>query len=372
MTQYDPVTPSGDALALVTIVVGSLLVVLFAFTLGRSYWLARDDRRCAARRDDRRSELLTRLYGPDPDWTSWVDGLDAADRTVVRSLVYTQLRWVRGTERERLRDLASVLGLDARAERLFASERRYERLQGLTWLALLGRPVDAETVLDRCRDHPDTRAAGARLLADTDHSEARPVGTELLLAPGRPLSVLGVDTLYQLYKHDAAELVAWATRERERWDESLFIQVLDVFGECSTVGPGVSLEWVLAGLDAASPRVRAAALEALTGYGWRESVRTAVVGEREAPFSHREEREPLVRRTAYRLYGEWATPDALDRLAEAVWRDPDDRARVEAARALQRADCLSTVGTGERAPTDGASGTDHVVAWVDATAGVDG
>lgn len=137
----------------------------------------------------------------------------------------------------------------------------------MTWLTLLGRSVDPTTLVERCRDHPDMRAAGARLLCDTDHPDARETGGGLLLAPGEPLSVLGVDTLYQLYKHDPAGLADRAATAGDEWAESLRIQVLGVFGERAAVGSDASLAWVLSGLADESPRVRRAAIDALDDYG---------------------------------------------------------------------------------------------------------
>jgi len=351
-----PAGLSGDLILLSAIGVGSLLVVMVGFTLGPSVYLARRDELAERRRDPLREELLARLYEPGPSWSTWVGGLDDRDRTVLRSLVRTQLRWVRGTERERLRRLAECLGLDEDAERLFAADERHRRLQGLTWLTLLGRSVDPTTLVERCRDHPDTRAAGARLLCDTDHPDARETGGGLLLAPGEPLSVLGVDTLYQLYKHDPAGLADRAATAGDGWAESLRIQVLGVFGECAAVGSDVSLAWVLSGLADESPRVRRAAIDALDDYGWRSPVHAAVVCDAVAA-----DPSPLVRRAAYRRYGDWATEESLARLDAALRIETDDRSRVVAARALRRAGRLPMSTTAGRV---GESTPDPVVEWV--------
>jgi hypothetical protein len=313
MTPPGPLAPSTDVLAVLAVVVGSLLATIVALTLGLSVHVTRRDRRADARRDRLRSALLERLYGESPDWGAWVEELSAADRRVVRELLRDQLRWVRGADRERLRSLAGELGLVERAH------------------ALLGERVDADRLVERCRDHPETRGAGARLAVEVD-GDARTIGERLLLDPGEALSVLGVDTLFHCYENDPEALARRASADGARWSESLFIQVLEVFGECAVVGPGAPLDWVLDRLDAGSPRVRAAAVGALAAYGWRDDVRAAVVDGAVA-----NDPDPEVRAVVYRVYGEWASDGALARLTEALRTDGSDRCRVTAARALQRA-----------------------------------
>jgi hypothetical protein len=387
MTPPGPLGPSTDVLAVLAVVVGSMLVAIVGLTLGLSVHVTRRDRRADARRDRLRSALLERLYGEPPDWGAWVEGLSAADRRVVRDLLRDQLRWVRGTDRERLRSLAGELGLVERAHDLLEERARHRRLLGLTWLALLGERVDADRLVDRCRDHPETRGAGARLAVEVD-GDARAVGERLLLGPGEALSVLGVDTLFHCYENDPEALARRASADGERWSESLFIQVLEVFGECAVVGPGAPLDWVLDRLDADSPRVRAAAVGALAAYGWRDDVRAAVVDGAVA-----DDPDPEVRAVAYRVYGEWASDGALARLTDALRTDGSDRCRVTAARALRRAGWTAEgAGDGEtgdaggrpHGATDGRSGTgaagdgpadssppgDPALAWVVADAEV--
>jgi|AntDeeMetagen134_2_1112570.scaffolds.fasta_scaffold04638_2 HEAT repeat protein len=322
---------SGLSLAfvLVSVVVGSSLIVLVTTILGRGIVEYRRDRRRDRVRDTIRTALLERLDREDPDWGEWTDGLDRTERAVLRELLDSYLRRFRGHDRRTLQDAAAALGLVDWATAAVGSADRYRQLEGLTWLLLLDTVADDLGVRRRCRGHRDTRAAGARVLYECDHPNAVRAGTELLLDATEPLSVLGLDTLYRLHDRDPAHLVAYANANHRNWPASLTIQVLRAFGECNPVSDDVSLDWAFDLLDADSPRVRAAAVAALGEYGWRTDV-----GDRLQTAAPTADAAPVVRRAAYSTLGEWGNTDAVRQLAAAVVVDPDPRCRLAAARAL--------------------------------------
>ncbi|MFB6143412.1 MAG: HEAT repeat domain-containing protein [Halorientalis sp.] len=323
--------PAGPVSLVATGVIAALVGVA-AVTIGQSVRLARRDRRRESARDDLRRELLTRLArGDDADWAAWVAGFDATDRAVVEDILKTFLDRLRGPDRRHLRDLGQALGLGERARRKLLEGDRFDRLEALTWVALLAVPVDATTLREHCGGDRHGRAAAARVLHEQGHPEATAIGTDLLLSSGEALSTLGLDTLYRLNRDDPTTLVAAATDHATDWDNPLLIQVLRVVGACGPSDPDASLTWIPVLFVEDSARVRAAAARALEGYGWRPEVRTAADLDLLC-----DDDAPTVRRAAYRMLGAWGTEDARERLRNALADDPNARARLVAARELYR------------------------------------
>ncbi len=243
----------------------------------------------------------------------------------------------------------------------------------MTWCSLLDLSVDANALLDDCREHPDTRAAGVRLLSDTSHPDATDVGSVLLLDSGAPLSVLGVDTLYRLFE-SSPEQLARLVAQNEEQELSLTLQHLHDFGACCSGERETPLIWVCSQLTADSPRIRSAALHALSAYGWREDVREAVICDRLL-----NDPSPQVRSVVYQIFGNWATSATLTHLRTALQTKPDDQARVGAPRALfnarsdqsARSDTYSPrASTTNRHPTSTRSAESLALEWVTAEAQV--
>lgn len=358
-----PATVPYAVLGGVAIVVLSLLLVEAGLTVGWSVVTTRRDARRERTRDRVRGDLLDRTYADDPDWEPWVADLTREERIVVRDLLQTYLRRITGEDRRTLVALADALGIGEREIDRLGTRDRFDRLGALTWLALLEDPVDPDVLVETCSDHPDTRAAAARVLYEQDHPDAAAVGTDLLLDPGAPLSVLGLDTLYHLTRLDPDPLIERAADEYGQWPESLLIQVLRVLAQTGPASTDASLDWMAFLFVNDSARVRAAAAAALADYGWHSTVRRLVdLGQL------RTDPSPRVRRAVYRLCGEWGDEAALDTLREAVYTETDPRAAVTAARALRES------GSGGR-EWDFPARTAEALRWVDAnerirTAGV--
>lgn len=326
-----PVWIPLPSLDLVVVVLLSLLLSVAGLTVGYSLYAARHARIRAAVKPEIRSRLLERLDEPNPAWESWVAELDGYERDVLRDLLKDYLQQLRGAERERLERLGQAMELDRWARRELASGTRHRQLQGLTWLILLEAQVDVDRLSDECTDDPDVRAACARVLHVNDHPDAITRGTDMLLTPPTPLSVPGLDTLYQLNKSDPTPVIERGRDEHDAWPVSLVVQVLQVIGECGFVGPDVSLAWIVELQDHDSDAVRAAVAQALGDYGWRSEVADEfdlddAVGDP----------SPNVRRAVYRMLGEWDNELARRRLATAVTTDEDPRARLVAAEELSR------------------------------------
>jgi len=303
----------------------ALLVSVIVLTVGRSVWSARRDKRRAQLRAQLRPKVFTFLETDDSD-PGWLDEIDTLERSVLRDLIKDQLAVVSGDIRGRLQRLGIAINLDEWAITLLKSEGRFARLRGLTWLHRLDIPVDTDLIVEHCRDSPTLRAAGARVLSTRQDQEATEAGTTLLYRSGRPLTVLGVDTLYQFHKDDPTQLIAFAERNSWLWDDALVTQTLAVIRECDPIGTDGSLKWVVEQTAHEDGDVRAAAVSALERYGWRPEIRYGVDWDQRL-----RDRSIRVRRSTYRVLGAW--DDALaDRLIdEAIVSEPDGRTRVIAA-----------------------------------------
>lgn len=289
------------------------------------------DRRDDLRADARgrvRGELFDRLGREEPGWRSWVGRLS---RRELRELLDGLLRNVQGRERAQLVDLGLALGLGDRARANLGCDRIHVRLRALAWLALLEEPVGEERLFETCADDPRTRAAAARLLYVCDHPRAGEVGTSLLVwEGGRPLSVFGLDTLYVLNRAGSTPLLYRGSTDAGDWDPALLVQVCTVLRHCpSTDAPNEAFDWLRALLDHDSPTVRAAAVGAFAGRGWRPALR-----ERIDAAELVADPDPGVRRAAYGLLAAWGDRSAVALLERAVRGEENDRCRLAAVRAL--------------------------------------
>lgn len=288
------------AIAVVTLGVGLV-------TVATAGWYHRQRRRREAARDRMKGQFLERLFDPDPDWEGWVDGLSAAERRAVRTLLEEYLRQLRGSEHERLCELGRALGIQAAARRNLATPRK--RFRALTWLALLEAEVPVERLSEYCLDTPRHRAGAARVLYENGHPDAGQTGTDLLVGDGdQPLSAFGLDTLYRLNEGDATPLLSLFPAAAEDWETPLLVQALFTLRYAS-VGDPDRLEWLLDLLTHESPRVRTAAIAVVERHGWRGQFRQRVDVDRLVT-----DPDPSVRTDAYLLLASWGDDRSADRL----------------------------------------------------------
>ncbi|WP_247004999.1 HEAT repeat domain-containing protein [Halosolutus gelatinilyticus] len=205
----------------------------------------------------------------------------------------------------------------------------FNTLRGLIWLTLLERPVSMELLRTHCAGNQETRTAAARLLCAVGDENAGMDGTAMLLRDGnRPLTVFGLDTLYQLNRRDATPLLSLAAINADVWENELLLQCLTVLAHCQSAERLEYFEWLPPLLDA-SPQIRAGALIAFGRQGWRETFRDHVDVERVLTDPH-----PQVRTAGYELLSRWGDERAIEWLRYAVVNDPADRSRLAAARTL--------------------------------------
>ncbi|MFB6148206.1 MAG: HEAT repeat domain-containing protein [Halobacteriales archaeon] len=336
-----------------SVVVLTLMVVAGFITLAESIVRLINDRRQEAVQSDVRFGMLERMTSVDPDWETWVDGLSAVERTVTRTQLESYLRSTRGAERERLQELGRTLGIPAEAKQTLRDGKRHKQLQALTWLTLLEEPVDEERLRSVCTADSGLRAAGARLLYETDHPDARPIGTDLLVGDSdTTLSVYGLDTLYLLHRDDPTPLLERAKTAHTEWRPSLVIQVLTVIRHCGIAGRDAPLAWIVELTDHDLPTIRAAAALALAPEGWRSSLRETVDAEALCVDPDAE-----TRRAVYTMLAEWGDRPALETLSEAARSETDQRSQVHA---LER---LYGTAVSPPRPTDGTDDEDYDRAW---------
>ncbi|MFC6942837.1 HEAT repeat domain-containing protein [Salinirubellus sp. GCM10025818] len=349
-----PIT-SFDLILFISVVLLAVLGATAIVTLGRAVQAARHDRRSEAVRPSVRYEIIERMSASDPGWEQWVNDLDPFERFVAKEELQGYLRQVRGKDRETLQRLGDTLGIDTWAECMFKRGDRFDQLAALTWIALLDIDVTLETLRATCMAHPDTRAAAARVLYEQDHPAATTEGTDGLLAEKRPLSMLGLDTLYQLNKEDPRFLLSRAEQASDSWPDSLLVQVLRVIGEAGPTSPDVSLDWLGSLFADDSPLVRAAVADALAGYGWHDHARTVIEIE-----NVRRDSSPRVRQAVYRMLGSWGDQPARDALRDAIRTESDPRSAVVAIEALSEP--TSRLGDAELS-----TASQTALAWVEAT-----
>lgn len=348
-----------DPLVLALVLGGLMALFLFSLevvTVVAVWRRSRRDRARDARRPAVRDGLFERVIAEDSDWEAWAASLDEVERDVARDLVDTYLRTVRGREHERLQAAGRALGIPDEAVTTIEDGDRTERLQALSWLTLLEHPVDPALLRAHCRADPTLRAAAARLVSATGGAASARDGTRLLLEePVEPLTSFGIDTLYELHREEPAGLFEYASEASEAWPATVKIQVLRVLREYTRVGRDVPTDWLVPLFEHERPAVRAAAVGAFEGFGWRADLRGLVPHERLAG-----DHSVTVRRAYASVLASWNTDAAQARLESMAWTDPGPRVRLEAARGL--ADAMLAP---ERSAGDQPAGTSEAVReWV--------
>lgn len=315
------------------IVLVALLIAVILLTVGRSiqrYW---HRKRRNAGREELRSELLEKLYDPgDPDWDGWVETLSERECAVLESLLENFLRELDGDDAKLLEDLGAALGINDRARRKLETGDEYERLDALTWLALLKDPPDEELLEKYCTGTARERAAAARVLYASDYPGIAEFGVDLMLRDlDGAFSVFGIDTLYRVAETDPSPLFRRAAADYEDWDPALQQQVLLVTRHSQTVVGSADVSWVVDLLSSPEERTRIEAARTLGGYGWLDSLRDQV-----GIAAISADPSPKVRASVYRMLGEWGDTEALTTLLSAAANEKDDRGRVAAAESLIR------------------------------------
>lgn len=318
--------------AVLLVVAASIAVVtagLGILTLVMTWWNRRTRRRIDKTREQVQERLFGQLFESEPDWDGLIADLSPVEREQLHELVEAQLRRFRGTEYDRLCNLARKLGIPAEAKDNL--ETGQNRFRALTWLALLGEPVERRRLQDCCTERRRHRDGAARLLFESDQPEGPTVGTGLLLRDGsRPLSAFGMDTLYRLNNGDQTPLLAKAPSNVATWNSQLLIQVLTVLRYCSIREPVEQLDWLLELLDHDSPQIRAATVGVIERHGWRDPFQSQIdIAELLA------DPEPSVRYDVYHLLASWGSEQSARWLNQAL-ESADGREMLAVVRALSR------------------------------------
>jgi len=325
------IDPSGTAVLVLGLVLSVLLAGVALLTIGYSvvrYW---QRRRRGAARDNLREELLGRLYRPDdPEWHEWVSTLTGRELPVLEALLDEYLRELDGGDAETLAGLGDALGITDRANRNLRHGTYYERLDALTWLALLWDPPEIEVLQEHCTGTPRERAAAVRVLYVSNHPAIESMGVDLLLRNAtEPFSIFSVDTLYRAAESDPSHLFACADADFTTWDPQLQQQVLLACRHLRTVIGDAELDWLAESLHSPEERTRAEAARTLGGFQWHQTLYNKV-----SLQTLTSDPSPVVRASVYRMLGEWGDDRAITAIRFAGMTDPNDRARVAAAEAL--------------------------------------
>lgn len=325
------------------IVLGSLLTALALLTLGWSVVRSVADTRRKRVRDDLQEQLLDRLFDDEADWGDWVKRLSSTERGVVEGLLDEYIRELDGRNVERLRVLGEELEIPDRSMKRLGSRREYDRLDALTWLALLDRPDKLRAVGFRPKTTRE-RAAVARTRHESGDFDDTAEGLTLLLEDATTqFSVFGQDTLYQIALEEPAALFEVITDTDRSWSTPLLVQVLTV---CQHVGSNVSTEdlsWLTALLEHDDETVRRAATLALGNVGWRRDIRSPALATRlinDPSFD--------VRRAVYRMLARWGDRAAIETLAGALQTEDNPQALVAGTNALAEQREQFPVATGEQ------------------------
>jgi hypothetical protein len=343
-------------LLLVAAGIAVLTVGFGVITLAMAWWNRRQRRRTETIRERMQEQLFEELFKPDPDWDELIADLSPAEREQLRQVVEAHLRRLRGSEYDRLCTLARKLGIQAEAKQDIDAGR--DRFRALTWLALLGEPVESSRLEDCCTDSRQHREGAARVLFESDQPDGAAVGTELLLWDGsRPLSAFGMDTLYRLNNGAQTPLLSMVPANMAAWNSQLLVQVLTVLRYCSISEPAEQLEWLLDALDHESPQVRAATVGVIERHGWREPFQSQI-----DISALLDDPEPAVRYDVYQLLASWGSDQSAEWLQRGFETDKD-REMLAVVRALSRHPRASL--------PDSTGRFEPFVDWVQAEAAVD-
>lgn len=314
----------GRVLVTVSISLFVSLFVLGTAAVSISVFLLWRSRRRAETKETVKQQMFERLEGED-DWEVWCEGFSRAEKGAAKRLLADYLRQVKGKEQTELRRVGKALGIEDRAAKRIGSRRKYARIDGLTWLTLLGGHVSTYEVVEAATDR-ETRAAAGRYLHESGNDRT---ATHVVLDTESPLSVFGMDTLYRANRTNSRPIHGWAMGESENWETELLIQVLTVVRHTEPTIDERSLEWIYPLLGHEKSAVRAAAVRALNSVGWMDSVRESVDMELLS-----EDESPEVRRATYETLSEWGDEVSLLLLAYRVTVEENDRCRLVAVESL--------------------------------------
>jgi len=325
-------TPAELLLLVASVGFGGTFVALAAVTMGVSVRGRRRDRRRVKGRESVRRELLEYAYSEDREWESWLKTLSGRERAQLEPVLERYLRTVSGRDRERFLELASVIELGRRADEALDTTDVPRRLQALSTLAVVEHPVEIERLVETCSDNRRTREGVARLLYERRHEYDAPAaaGTELMLAEGtEPLTIYGMETLFDLNRGRETPLLALASERAGEWNPAVLVQVCRVLEFCQITAADASFEWLLALFEHETPAVRASAVRVLKGQGWRRSLRE------ELPYRTLiGDDDPEVRQAVYETLAYWGDADARQLLEWAVVDESDPRCQLVAIRGL--------------------------------------
>jgi hypothetical protein len=333
--QTGDVVAFGYTVPLTVVVVALALLIALALavsmflTVGLSVYRSVQDTQRERVQPDLRDELLSRLFGQDPDWDGLVADCSRTERRVLESLLDEHLRELDGSDADRLRELGDALGIPDRARRRLGSGNEYRRLHALTWLTLLRRPEPyVESSFEP--ETPRERAAAVTLLQACDRLPDAETGVSLLLdGANEQFSVFGQDTLYRVAHIDPEPLLARASSHYRDWPEPLLAQVLAVCSQLETSVGDHGLEWVTAALETENEAIRAAAADTLGSFGWRASLRDQLFLERAT-----DDPSPRVRAAVYEMLASWGDREAITVLLFALVEETDPRALTLGTTAL--------------------------------------
>ncbi len=316
------------AAATITTAFGLLCLI----ALGTSIRLSRATRKKKRTRERVRTELFDRLTRGEPNWNEWVAGLSRTEQTELAGVVERYLRTVSGSERESYLAVAEELQMGERADATLDTRPVIPRLRALARLSVLSYPISEQRLLDTSLDDHRTREAAARVLAERrdEFDNPRPLGTALLIWDGRtPMTARGLKTLFDLNEEQPLTLLSQGMWGAENWHPTVLIQVCTVLEACQTPVRASYFDWLVRLFEHDDPAVRAAAVRAFGGVGWREDLRERI------PYRQLvTDDDPRVRRATYRTLSRWGDQRATDLLEWAVIDEDDERAQLLAVKAL--------------------------------------
>lgn len=311
---------------------GILFFVVASGTLGLACWRTYQEWRRDRVRKRMKSAVFAEMGADRSDWDRFVSERSQLERRILRNLVRRYLRDITGADRRPFLELARALEMGLRAKRQLASDDPVVRQRALTTLALVDQNVSMGEVLGAVRDCPLAREPAARLFYERSEDFLFPKrwGTRILLWQGnRVMSAYGAETLYRLNRNGGDAILRIGDQAADRLRTDLKVQVLGVLSRCQVTASVDRLDWVLELLDHPQPEIRGAALGVFAELGWRKAVRS------EVPLSQlTRDRNPRVRRAAYRVLGQWGDPTAVRLLHQALREEDHPFARLVLCRAI--------------------------------------
>lgn len=322
------IVETGTVLLLLGIVTVTILL-LVAAVLSKAVRNAERTRRQTRMEQSVRQTLYEGLAARDPDWEGLVADLSDREEDVLVRLLERGTELVSGSAAEDLSALAEAIDLRERARTKIESEKRYDRLRGLTLFIEFGWVADPEWLLECTSADRDEAEAAIRILANDPNPVTRLAGVEIALRQPS-LSVYGTHALSDLLEDDPEPLLQQL--DRQDVDEpELLAQLLRVLVHSETATGDAPMAGVLAGLRHDSPIVREAACAVLGKYGWRAEVRDQVDLTVTELF---EDPAVQVRIQAYEMLASWGDTAARAKLARAAEAETNPRALFTIARGL--------------------------------------